>query len=534
MRHCLTLVVAAVLPTVLGCGSPAPAAGAEPIGTTSAAVTSGSIATLALANVGGSACGTNSLGGNSFDSSCTGNGGQPEYWCADFAKWVWENLGVPNTNELTAAAGSFYVYGQNHGTLSNNPAAGDAVVFNYQGGGVADHVALVTKVNSDGTIETASGDWAGQSGSEAFFSSTSHVVLNTPAYDHTVGTAPGVMGMTISGFIAPIGLAAASPYGAGYVSQSFPLASTAFTMFAGQTLHETIVLKNLGAKAWDGNTHLGTSQPRDRASAFAATTWISPSRLTGVSGSVAPGGTYSFAFDFHAPAMPGTYHEYFNLVEEGVAWFSDPGQGGPPDDDLEASIVVVPGVRGHLDGSDCTAITGWTQDQAAPGTAIQVELSFDGPLGQAGVHSILAPADVSRPDLCTAIGSCVHGFSVPPPAALLDGLAHKVYAYGVAESGAGPNELLGGGPTEFTCTAPPGSEEAGAGWGDGGAPGQVLEAGPSPDTDAGSPVNAPQGETPANATSAGCSVTRGVQGDVSIAWVFGLGLIGAFVCRRRR
>ncbi len=35
------------------------------------------LASLALANVQGTACGTNSLGGTGFDSSCTGNGGQP-------------------------------------------------------------------------------------------------------------------------------------------------------------------------------------------------------------------------------------------------------------------------------------------------------------------------------------------------------------------------------------------------------------------------------------------------------------------------
>ena len=32
------------------------------------------------------------------------------------------------------------------------------------------------------------------------------------------------------------------------------------------------------------------------------------------------------------------YDEFFGVVEEGVAWFSDPGQGGPPDNDLEVKI----------------------------------------------------------------------------------------------------------------------------------------------------------------------------------------------------
>ena len=164
------------------------------------------IAALALANVGQGACTTNTLGGDAFGTSCTGNGGAPEYWCADFALWVWSSAGVANVAGLTAAAGSFYVYGENNGTLSNTPAVGDAVVFDYQGGGVADHVAIVTQVNADGTIVSVSGDWAGQSGSEANFASTSSVVLNVPAYAGAVGSSPAVMEMTISGYVAPAGL----------------------------------------------------------------------------------------------------------------------------------------------------------------------------------------------------------------------------------------------------------------------------------------------------------------------------------------
>jgi hypothetical protein len=182
------------------------APGGEDVERTSDAVTSQSIASVALANVGLGACSTNSDGSRGFASSCNGNGGQPEYWCADFARWVWAAAGTTDTAGLSAAAGSFYVYGETHGTLSTTPAVGDAVVFNYHGNGSADHVAIVTQVNANGTIETASGDWGGYGNSEAAFSSTSHVVLNAPAYGWGVGTTPGEMGMTISGFIAPAGL----------------------------------------------------------------------------------------------------------------------------------------------------------------------------------------------------------------------------------------------------------------------------------------------------------------------------------------
>jgi hypothetical protein len=170
----------------------------------------GGIAGLALANVGGTACGTNSLGGNGFESSCYGNGGSPEYWCADFAQWVWANNGV-DVSSLSAAAGSFYEYGLNNGTLSNNPSVGAAVVFDSDGAGYADHVAIVTAVEADGTIETVSGDWNGDSGTEAEFSSTSSVTLNSPSYDPTVGDTPGIMGMTISGYITAIGVTGGGP-----------------------------------------------------------------------------------------------------------------------------------------------------------------------------------------------------------------------------------------------------------------------------------------------------------------------------------
>ena len=188
--------------------------GGEDIGSNNAAISTASIASIALANVGKGACSTNSKGGAYFDSSCTGNGGEPEYWCADFARWVWAEAGV-DTSGLDAAAGSFYVYGQNHGTLHSTPAVGDAVVFDYSGGGVADHVAIVTQVNSNGTIETVSGDWGGESGSEAHFSSTSHADLNTPAYAGDVGSTPDIMGMTISGFISPSGTGGSPPPSSG-------------------------------------------------------------------------------------------------------------------------------------------------------------------------------------------------------------------------------------------------------------------------------------------------------------------------------
>jgi MYXO-CTERM domain-containing protein len=129
-------------------------------------------------------------------------------------------------------------------------------------------------------------------------------------------------------------------YAAQFVSQSFPLATTTLMMTEGQVIPSYIELKNTGTKSWDSNTRIGTTQPRDRVSTFADSTWVSDNRPAQVTGTVAPGATYKFTFDL-AASTAGTYDEFFGVVEDGVAWFSDPGQGGPPDNDLEVKITVV-------------------------------------------------------------------------------------------------------------------------------------------------------------------------------------------------
>lgn len=130
-------------------------------------------------------------------------------------------------------------------------------------------------------------------------------------------------------------------WGAKYVSQSFPLAVDPLVMTVNQDIKANMVLKNIGKKAWTQNTKLATTKPRDRNSVFVGADWLSPSRLAAAKGTIAPGSDFKFEFTFHAPDKPGTYHEFFGMVEEGVAWFSDPGQGGPADDVFEAQIQVI-------------------------------------------------------------------------------------------------------------------------------------------------------------------------------------------------
>jgi lysozyme len=132
----------------------------------------------------------------------------------------------------------------------------------------------------------------------------------------------------------------APDWGAQYVTQSWPPATTTMTMTVNQALPASITLKNIGTSTWNTSTRIGTTQPRDRTSPFAGADWIAPNRPAGVTGTVAPGADFDFKFTFYAPDTPGLYDEFYGVVQEGVAWFSDPGQGGPPDNDIEAKIQV--------------------------------------------------------------------------------------------------------------------------------------------------------------------------------------------------
>ncbi len=161
------------------------------------------------------------------------------------------------------------------------------------------------------------------------------------------GSVPGISGNVdmdeFNGTLADLKKLAGmnADWGAAYVSQSFPFATTPMVMTVNQNIKANMVLKNVGKKTWTTATKLATTQPRDRASVFVGADWLSPSRLAGVKATVAPGANFKFNFTFHAPTKPGTYKEYFGVVQEGVAWFSAPGQGGPADDVFEAQIKVI-------------------------------------------------------------------------------------------------------------------------------------------------------------------------------------------------
>lgn len=167
------------------------------------------IARKAIKEVGQRACTRKTAGKAGYFTSCQGNGGQPEYWCSDFARWIWWKAGAVKTGPkmgtrlLTAESGTFAKYGR----LRRKPRVGDAVLFNYNNdvrSPNADHVAIVVEVNRNGTIRSVSGDLNGQRGSQAQFASTSRVVHDQP-YKSAKGSwdlqAPN---NPVSGYVSPV------------------------------------------------------------------------------------------------------------------------------------------------------------------------------------------------------------------------------------------------------------------------------------------------------------------------------------------
>ncbi len=146
---------------------------------------------------------------------------------------------------------------------------------------------------------------------------------------------------------------AADGYRAEIESLSYPE-----TMAAGESALAELVVINRGARTWTDQIVLGTTAPRDRASPFAASDWLSDSRVVQVSGEVARGQSYTFEIDLQAPSEPGEYVEHFNLLAEGTAWFSDTPPGGGPGDEAVAMTITVGPSSGGSGGSGGAAGSG--------------------------------------------------------------------------------------------------------------------------------------------------------------------------------
>jgi GH25 family lysozyme M1 (1,4-beta-N-acetylmuramidase) len=163
-------------------------------------------------------------------------------------------------------------------------------------------------------------------------------------------------------------------------------------------------------------------------------------------------GAYPFWIAAYGPTCPSLPNGWSNWA----FWQYSDGNGALDHDVFNGTLAELQAMarppdqspRGALDAADCTKIAGWAQDQDTPTQAISVDLHFDGAPGSNAPAERVTAGD-NRSDLCAAIGSCNHGFSVPPPRALRDGKAHTVHAYGIDSSTTGQNAEIGS--KTFTC-----------------------------------------------------------------------------------
>lgn len=80
-----------------------------------------------------------------------------EAWCADFTSWVMNKSGLKMNDPYTpSVVNTLKASGNWKG--KTNPQPGDLVLFDWDGDKKADHIGIVEKVNSDGSIGTIEGN----------------------------------------------------------------------------------------------------------------------------------------------------------------------------------------------------------------------------------------------------------------------------------------------------------------------------------------------------------------------------------------
>lgn len=225
-----------------------------------------------------------------------------------------------------------------------------------------------------------------------------------------------------------------------YVSQSFPLASQGVLAIAyGTCMDASITLQNIGNQAWTSTTELALSNPRDVTIAgVASPSWLTPSRLSAVTGTVAVGASFQFDFELCGNTL-GTHDLRFNLVD-GATWFSDPGQGGPSDTQLQALVNVVDASDGGIPDAGPSADAG-TNAMDAGGGEPPVDAGPDGDVILPGDAGAGADAGLCVGPACTTrrSGAC----NVQPASPMREGVAPfiglaAVLALGLRRSGRSP------------------------------------------------------------------------------------------------
>jgi murein DD-endopeptidase MepM/ murein hydrolase activator NlpD len=120
------------------------------------------------------------------------------------------------------------------------------------------------------------------------------------------------------------------PYLAAYVREND---SGTVVVGWGRTVSHWVEFRNKGGRSWrpaiwPGRVVLGTWDPSSHASAFRAADWDSNWLATRVNATTAPDEVGRFTFGIKGGPSPGSYHETFNLLAQGVHWFDHAALGG--------------------------------------------------------------------------------------------------------------------------------------------------------------------------------------------------------------
>jgi Bacterial Ig domain len=117
------------------------------------------------------------------------------------------------------------------------------------------------------------------------------------------------------------------------------------TLESGETVTSWFEAQNVGTEPWTNDiVRLGTTNPRDRTSAFANSSWIYPWRPTNLDQSfVQPGQNGRFTFTMTGPPVSATtqFSEFFAPVADGKAWMENDASNWPPNG-VYLTYTVIP------------------------------------------------------------------------------------------------------------------------------------------------------------------------------------------------
>jgi GH25 family lysozyme M1 (1,4-beta-N-acetylmuramidase) len=211
-------------------------------------------------------------------------------------------------------------------------------------------------IGRDPIVYTSPGFWGGLSGARSYGTDlwVAHWFVSHPTLPRSWsgwkfwqysdrGHVAGIGGVvdldrwngSLADLRAYAGISPTPDYAARLVSVSAPA-----SLYAGEQGTVSVEYDNIGAKPWNGSTRLGTTEPRDHASAlFVPGDWLGANRPTAVDAATAPGGRGRFTFKIRAPqsSQQTTVTESFRLVQESVTWFP-----ASPDTRVSISVQVRP------------------------------------------------------------------------------------------------------------------------------------------------------------------------------------------------